>query len=252
MQVKGRAAVFAVVISGWIAVTLSSVQTSARQTQPGAAPAGAMSSTAIKAVLDRYCVTCHNQRLRTAGLALDTLDVAKPAADAGRLGARDREASRRLDAAGRDGRGPMPPPITPWPAGSKTEIDRAWAAQSESGPDQRRPSPQSRRIQQRDPRPVRARRRREVAAARRRNGRRQLRQLRRRPHDFDRASRALPVGGAPGHAARDGPAAGDPARRDASRFRCTWCRTIGRAKTCRSDRAAASRFATTFRSTANT
>jgi len=28
-----------------------------------------------QAVLDRYCVVCHNQQLRTAGLALDTLDV---------------------------------------------------------------------------------------------------------------------------------------------------------------------------------
>jgi cytochrome c5 len=29
---------------------------------------------ADRAVLDRYCVTCHNERLKTAGLALDTLD----------------------------------------------------------------------------------------------------------------------------------------------------------------------------------
>jgi hypothetical protein len=29
-----------------------------------------------RAVLDQYCVTCHNQRARTGGLALDTLDVA--------------------------------------------------------------------------------------------------------------------------------------------------------------------------------
>jgi mono/diheme cytochrome c family protein len=28
-----------------------------------------------RAVLDKYCVTCHNQRLRTAGLALDALDL---------------------------------------------------------------------------------------------------------------------------------------------------------------------------------
>jgi hypothetical protein len=28
-----------------------------------------------RAVLDRYCVTCHNERLRTAGLTLDTLDL---------------------------------------------------------------------------------------------------------------------------------------------------------------------------------
>ncbi|HKB13613.1 MAG TPA: DUF1592 domain-containing protein [Vicinamibacterales bacterium] len=30
-----------------------------------------------RAVLDRYCVTCHNQRLKTAGLMLDTLDPAR-------------------------------------------------------------------------------------------------------------------------------------------------------------------------------
>src|SRR5215813_11727039 len=30
-----------------------------------------------KATIDQYCVTCHNQRTRTAGLALDTLDLGK-------------------------------------------------------------------------------------------------------------------------------------------------------------------------------
>ena len=29
-----------------------------------------------RALLDRYCVTCHNERLRTADLTLDTVDVA--------------------------------------------------------------------------------------------------------------------------------------------------------------------------------
>src|SRR5262245_2085057 len=29
--------------------------------------------TAYRAQLDKYCVTCHNQRVRTAGLSLDTL-----------------------------------------------------------------------------------------------------------------------------------------------------------------------------------
>jgi hypothetical protein len=28
-----------------------------------------------KEVITKYCVTCHNQRLKTAGLMLDTLDV---------------------------------------------------------------------------------------------------------------------------------------------------------------------------------
>src|SRR5262245_12679546 len=31
-----------------------------------------------RALLDRYCVTCHNETLRTGGLALDAADVANP------------------------------------------------------------------------------------------------------------------------------------------------------------------------------
>jgi hypothetical protein len=40
--------------------------------------ATAIAATSIdsRATLDRYCVTCHNQRLKTGGLALDTLDLA--------------------------------------------------------------------------------------------------------------------------------------------------------------------------------
>ena len=37
---------------------------------------------AARAVLDKYCVTCHNQKLNTAGLALDVLDVTQPNAHA--------------------------------------------------------------------------------------------------------------------------------------------------------------------------
>ena len=32
-----------------------------------------------RAVLDKYCVTCHNARLRTADLQLDAVDVERPA-----------------------------------------------------------------------------------------------------------------------------------------------------------------------------
>src|SRR6185436_16300898 len=35
-----------------------------------------------KAFVDAYCVTCHNQRLKTADLTLDTLDPSAPAANA--------------------------------------------------------------------------------------------------------------------------------------------------------------------------
>ena len=37
---------------------------------------------AHRALLDRYCVTCHNDRQRTAGLTLESIDLAGVAADA--------------------------------------------------------------------------------------------------------------------------------------------------------------------------
>ena len=48
-------------------------QTTAPPTQ--ATRDGAASASRYRVVLDRYCATCHNARLRTAGLTLDTLDV---------------------------------------------------------------------------------------------------------------------------------------------------------------------------------
>ena len=49
--------------------------------QPAAAVAAGEAETATgaaeQALLDRYCVTCHNDNLRTAGLALDTVDIAR-------------------------------------------------------------------------------------------------------------------------------------------------------------------------------
>ena len=37
------------------------------------------SAEASRAVLDRYCVTCHSDRLETAGLSLESVDLADPA-----------------------------------------------------------------------------------------------------------------------------------------------------------------------------
>jgi mono/diheme cytochrome c family protein len=48
------------------------------QTPSPAAPSST-SAAQQKAVIDQYCVTCHNQRVKTADLALDALDVSKPA-----------------------------------------------------------------------------------------------------------------------------------------------------------------------------
>src|SRR5690349_24206450 len=85
-----------------------------------------------RAVLDKYCVTCHNQKLRTAGLALDTLDPAKPGANAEVW----EKVIVKLQA------GLMPPAGMPRPdqatyravvAALETEIDRDWAANPNPG-----------------------------------------------------------------------------------------------------------------------
>src|SRR5690349_18210120 len=88
-----RAAIGALVVGSSIAF-LSSVQTSARQTQPAPA-APVTSSTSLtsltsfsatspepRVLFDQYCITCHNQKLRTAGLTLETLDLTRPGANA--------------------------------------------------------------------------------------------------------------------------------------------------------------------------
>src|SRR5689334_10208405 len=53
---------------------------------PASLPSAVADSSApganARRVLDRYCVTCHNERLKTADLRLDRLDVSNIAADA--------------------------------------------------------------------------------------------------------------------------------------------------------------------------
>ena len=44
-----------------------------QQPPPVSVAAEASSS---RAILDKYCATCHNQRLHTAGLSLDAMDLA--------------------------------------------------------------------------------------------------------------------------------------------------------------------------------
>jgi mono/diheme cytochrome c family protein len=66
-----RAALFAVVC-----FVVAPTATTGVQQRPSAEVAAGASSP--RAVLDKYCITCHNQRMKTGGLALDTLDLAQP------------------------------------------------------------------------------------------------------------------------------------------------------------------------------
>jgi hypothetical protein len=65
-----------------------------------AAGLGLTAAPAYREVIDKYCVTCHNQRLKTAGLTLDTLDLSNVPGNAETL----EKVVRKLKA------GAMPPP----------------------------------------------------------------------------------------------------------------------------------------------
>ena len=121
-----RATIFALLLVAWSA-TLTVVQTSAEQTQPRATV-----SPTPQGLLDQYCIACHNQTLRTAGLALDTLDASRPGANAdiwerviGKLRARSMPPSGR----------PRPDAATYRAVATALEhdIDRAWAASPNPG-----------------------------------------------------------------------------------------------------------------------
>src|SRR5206468_62590 len=122
------ASILALLFGVWIADGAFAVRASARQSSaPPSAP-----SDAPRAVFDRYCIACHNQKLRTAGLALDMLDVNRPAANA----AVWERVIEKLRA------GSMPPPGRPRPDPAtyrtvagwlEREIDRAWIAHPNPG-----------------------------------------------------------------------------------------------------------------------
>src|SRR5439155_2436707 len=73
-----------------------------------------------RAELDRYCVTCHNARLKTGGLALDTLDVGNAPAGA----AVWERVIRKLRT------GQMPPPGRPRPDTEHNDAPASWLANS--------------------------------------------------------------------------------------------------------------------------
>src|SRR5262245_3262830 len=85
-----------------------------------------------RATFDRYCVTCHNQRLKTAGLMLDQLNVN----DVGSHAETWEKVLRKLRS------GQMPPPAAPRPAKEtydklsgwlETELDRAGTTSPNTG-----------------------------------------------------------------------------------------------------------------------
>ena len=79
------------------------------QTTPAPLPAASE-----RKLLDQYCVTCHNQRLKTAGLTLDKLDPSNVAAHPESW----EKVVRKLRA------GMMPPAGLPRPAATRAPATR--------------------------------------------------------------------------------------------------------------------------------
>jgi hypothetical protein len=139
MKPRDSAACFALAMGSWLAVSLAAVQT---QPQPQIGPPPARTQNVepripdpgspIPGVINTYCVSCHNQRLKTAGLALDGVDAARPATHPDvweRVVTRLRAQS-------------MPPPGLPRPDAAaydavadaiEAELDRAWTANPNPG-----------------------------------------------------------------------------------------------------------------------
>ena len=67
--------------------------------QSSASANAAAPATRHRALLDQYCVTCHNDRLKTANLSLEKLDLADGRRSPGAVGESHPQAARRRDAA---------------------------------------------------------------------------------------------------------------------------------------------------------
>ena len=70
---KTRSLLFCLVVIA--ALFVAGGQTSTAQRVPSNAATAQVSSQ--RALIDQYCITCHNQRLKTGGLSLDQLDLAE-------------------------------------------------------------------------------------------------------------------------------------------------------------------------------
>jgi hypothetical protein len=121
-------------VLGLAAGLLAAVATSSITAQAGGPPAAGAQAAAAPSrdLLDKYCVTCHNERLKTGGLMLDKVDIADVKANAEVL----EKVARKLRS------GQMPPEGPPRPDAAsvdafatalETALDRTAAASPNPG-----------------------------------------------------------------------------------------------------------------------
>ena len=119
----------------------------------------------LRPVLDRYCITCHNTRLKTAGLALDGFDLERVGHDADTWETRGAQAAHARDAADRDCQDRIRTPMIAPRRSLEAALDAAADGQSQSG-SRHRPSAESHGVHECGSRSSRAGYRRAIAAAR--------------------------------------------------------------------------------------
>ena len=131
-MVRAVAAALAAVLVGTASAGVGAAGPGPRSSGANPAQGGRPAPSPQRALLDRYCVTCHNQRLQTGGLALDAADVSRVGEAPG--------VWERVVLKLRGGM--MPPAGRPRPAGAaldelrgwlEAELDRAAAAAVEPG-----------------------------------------------------------------------------------------------------------------------
>src|SRR5262245_7132157 len=118
--------------SGAAAVTLCvclQVQTSAQPAR--SAPGAVTPASSPRRLVDRYCVTCHNERLKTADLRLDRLDVDNPATEAEAW----EKVVRKVHT------GTMPPPNMPQPSQDERRALLTWLETSLDAASAAKPNP---------------------------------------------------------------------------------------------------------------
>ena len=130
MQCVGRASMFGVLVVVCSTMGSGTARTAARQNQSEAATSS--QSIDSRAVINKYCVTCHNEKTKSGGVVLTSLDPATPASHA-EVWERVIEKLRARS---------MPPPGRPRPDAStydavadalEGELDRIWAANPNPG-----------------------------------------------------------------------------------------------------------------------
>ncbi len=117
-------------LGGWLLVAAGSTRAAAPSEQSGASPPA--TSSPVRPVVEKYCYRCHNERLRTGGLALDTADAERVSGNAEVW----EKVIRKLRA------GTMPPAGMPRPdqpsyrsvvSWLETELDKSAAARPNPG-----------------------------------------------------------------------------------------------------------------------